>query len=487
MQRSLTWPWLLLASLPLLGFWLYGLFDMDEGFYAAVTREMLWRGDWITPHYNGVPWFEKPILQYWFAAPSVLAFGETVGPRLPSVLATVGLIALCGAYARRYFSDTAGKWAMLVLGTTLLTAIIGRMMLADPLLVLFLSATFFSWWRSVGGCGWWRVGAGACLGAAVLAKGPVAIAVFGAVWLWTLFAEPERRRSVLNLVDNLGAVLATLFVIALWYVPCYMANGQRFVDEFLIAQNLGRFRGGDAAHPGSIGGIPVWLAIPLYYPLVLAVGMLPWWPWARKPVQEDPDDPEGAEARRLLWRWFWVVLVFFSISGSKLPHYIYPAIPPLAILIGERLSRRSWKEWTPGLPKAAIIAPIATCLFVNALAIAYYVTGGQEELHALARWAKQQGPEVATFKLGRQTADRGTGRLEVQETSKPSLVFYVGKEVPMVGELTLFVAPRKPALFITRQGRIGEEQIAEATSRGMTLTRLNPPVRTRKYEVWELK
>lgn len=485
-RRSPSWPWLVLACLPLLGFWLYGLFDVDEGFYAAVTREMLWRNDWITPYYNGLPWFEKPILIYWAAAPCVAAFGETIGPRLPSILATVGLLALCGSFARRRLGDLAGKWGTLVLGTSLITVLVGRMMLADPLLVLFLSATFFFWWRSLKGCGWWRVWAGACLGTAVLAKGPVAIAVFGAVWLCTLVAERDLRKSVLSVVDNLGALIAMLFVISLWYVPCYMANGQRFVDEFLIAQNIGRFKGGDAAHPSTLLGIPWYIAVPIYYPLTLAAGMLPWWPLARKSAPAEAPDPDADAARRMLWRWFWVVLVFFTVSGSKLPHYIYSAVPPLALIIGERLSRREWMGAIEGLPKFAIAVPVLVCLLINSVGIVYYATSGQEELHSLAKWARTVGPEVVSYKLGRQSKDRGTGKLDIQETSKPSLVFYVGNEVPMVDSMGLWLAPRKTALFLSREGRIGDAEIAEAEKRNMSLIKMKPPVETWMYEVWLL-
>ncbi|HZH99303.1 MAG TPA: hypothetical protein VEX38_10055, partial [Fimbriimonadaceae bacterium] len=116
------------AIFPLLGFWLYGLFDLDEGFYAAVSWEMMQRGEWITPYYNGNPWFEKPILLYWFAIPSISAFGEEVGPRLPAVLATVSLYGVCGIFLARCVSLTAGRLCVLILGSCLLLVGVGRMM-----------------------------------------------------------------------------------------------------------------------------------------------------------------------------------------------------------------------------------------------------------------------------------------------------------------------------------------------------------------------
>jgi len=84
----------------MVGWWTYGLFDLDEGFYASVTGSMIRHHEWITPLYNGKPWFEKPILMYWLAKPSVMLFGTEVGPRLPSVLCTIALYAIDGVQVR---------------------------------------------------------------------------------------------------------------------------------------------------------------------------------------------------------------------------------------------------------------------------------------------------------------------------------------------------------------------------------------------------
>src|SRR5436305_1720172 len=102
------WTWLL-AILPFVGFWTYGLFDLDEGFYGAVIAEMNRRGEWITPYFNGHPWFEKPILLYWLAKPCLMLFGQTIGPRLPSVLASIGLFAWVTRFTRNHFGDAAAQ------------------------------------------------------------------------------------------------------------------------------------------------------------------------------------------------------------------------------------------------------------------------------------------------------------------------------------------------------------------------------------------
>ena len=124
--------------LPFIGWWMTGLFDLDEGFYGAVVAEMNRRGEWITPYFNGHPWFEKPILTYWVAKPFLWLFGDTVGPRLPSVLATAATIGVVIWFARRHLSDLAAAGAALILSTSLLFVALGRMLMTDPLLDLAL-------------------------------------------------------------------------------------------------------------------------------------------------------------------------------------------------------------------------------------------------------------------------------------------------------------------------------------------------------------
>jgi len=109
-----------LACLPLMGWWLYGLFDVDEGFYGAVVAEMNRRGEWITPYYNGKAWFEKPILLYWLAKPCLALFGDMIGPRLPSILTTLGTYGAVAWFANRRLGATVAQLSVLFLASSLL-------------------------------------------------------------------------------------------------------------------------------------------------------------------------------------------------------------------------------------------------------------------------------------------------------------------------------------------------------------------------------
>ena len=257
-----------LAFLPLAGWWLYGLLDVDEGFYGAVVAEMNRRGEWITPFYNGKPWFEKPILLYWLAKPCLAIFGEMVGPRLPSVITALGTYGVVAWFANRHFGAKIAQIAVLMLASCLLVIGTGRMMMTDLPLLVSLSAAFATFWESLVDRPKWRILTAVFLGFGVLAKGPVALILFVIVAGWTYWREPQLRPSFKG--SWAVGTIALLVVISTWYVPAYLVNGQLFVQKFLIEQNIGRFTGGDAAH--TLGGIQ---GLVFYIPLFL-LGMFPW-------------------------------------------------------------------------------------------------------------------------------------------------------------------------------------------------------------------
>ncbi len=415
----LLWICLGLGLIPLMGWWLTGLFDLDEGFYAAIVGEMLRRGEWITPYYNGEPWFEKPILLYWVTMPSVLAFGEWVGPRLPSVLASLGLYAVVFRAARAQWGDSAAVWSVGVLSTSLLMVGLGRMMMTDALFALSLAGAFLLWYRQAN-----PLLSGLAVGLAVLAKGPAGIVLFGGVILIYAALESSARRGLVGRI--LLGLVGMAAAVSLWYVPCYLANRDTFVQEFLIKQNWQRFLGGDQAH-----GVPLW-AHPIYFPLILLVGMFP---WSVAGVRALRAGWQGDPFSRFLVIWFGVIFLFFTVSGSKLPHYILPAVPALALLIGRELSQRTvWKgrargeEPSFGVGPFAIAAPVV-CLIANLVFWAHYHgkfgADSHAEVHRAAILAREAGGPVATYQLSRRSADLGTGQLKIQETSHPSFIFYL--------------------------------------------------------------
>jgi len=438
-----------------------GLFDLDEGFYGAITAEMNRRGEWITPYYNGSPWFEKPILTYWLAKPALALFGDQFGPRLPNVLCTLATYALVGWFARRRFSEDVAVLAVLVIGSSLLMAGPGRMMLTDPALVLCLTGAFITFWESLVRDPRWRVATAALLGLSVLAKGPVGLILFVPLAVFTFWREPELRPRFRGwwLV---GTVVLAL-VIASWYLPAYLVNRDVFVQKFLIEQNLERFTGGDKAH--TLGGF----ASLVFFLPILLVGMLPWSLWIPKSLTRTGGVPlANAALNRYLAAWAIIVFAFFTISGAKLIHYIMPCVPPLAILVADRLIAKKG-TLTPGLLRAAVVWTLVMTLITNGGFYAWYRSSGQEEAHALARRVAKTGENVAVYQMGRREASMGTGGTRLKETSLPSLYLYLNRTALDTDDLTALVLAKKPMWVITRKGRFSPEDMQRIEASGQSL------------------
>jgi 4-amino-4-deoxy-L-arabinose transferase-like glycosyltransferase len=454
----------LFSLLPLLGWWDTGLFDLDEGFYGAVTAEMNRRGEWITPYYNGKPWFEKPILLYWLAKPALALFGEAFGPRLPSVLCTLATYGIVGAYVTRKRDLRAGTLAVGILSSSLLVVAIGRMMMTDAPLMLAMTGAFLAFWESLNGDRRWRLLTASCLGVGVLAKGPVAILLFLPVAAWTFWRQPELRSAYRG--QWLWGTVILLAVVATWYLSAYAANGQLFVQKFLIEQNIGRFTGGDAAHTVGVVSLPL-------YAVVVLVGMLPWSFWIPASWPRRDADP----LVRFLAAWAGTVFLFFTLSSAKLPHYVLPLFPPLAMLVALRLADRKW-AWPTALAMGAVM-----CLVANGAFAWWYVESGQAEAHRLARYVRAKGGEVVLYQMPRRERDRGTGGTQLRETSLPSVVMVLDRAAPEVESLA---EVRQSSWIFTRRGRIDPSDAVEVKAAGGDLEEVPVPGVGKRFTLYRL-
>ncbi len=477
------WPWVWVFScLPFLGWWLTGLFDLDEGFYGAVAAEMNRRGEWITPYYNGHPWFEKPILTYWVTKPFLWLFGDQVGPRLPSVLATLATFGVVVWFARRRMPEWTAARGVLILATSLLFVALGRMLMTDPLLDLALVAGFLTFWESLVSDYRWRWVTAVCLGIGVLAKGPVAILLFVPLALWTYWREPELRPAFRR-----GWIVGTLIllaVVASWYLPAYLANGQQFVQQFLVEQNLKRFTGGDAAH--TLGGL---VSLVFFIPILL-VGMAPWsvmlwWAWPRRSVSEadlrsaTQEPSHSNPLLRYFASWAAIVFLFFSLSGAKLPHYILPCCVPIALLVGNWMKTRDLRWFFAGCAAMAVVANVGF--------FAWYRLSGQAEAHALARELKQTAsPEeaIVLYQLPRRQKSMGTGKPKIQETSEPSILLYLNRTADEAESLDAELAAGRPFWILTRWNRLSARDTQQLRRRGWILQRAYLGA-TDQYALWQ--
>lgn len=427
-----------------------GLFDLDEGFYGAVVAEMNRRGEWITPYYNGQVWFEKPILLYWLAKPCVALFGMDFGPRLPSVICTILLFVMCGYFANKRYGEKAQTATYFCLGTCLLVLVLGRMMMTDPMLNLALSTAFLSFYESLVGDKRWRLLTAFSLGLGVLAKGPVALLLFGMVFVIALWRDKSLRQKLGGLwIPSFGILAAT---IASWYLPCYLQNGDVFVQKFLIEQNWDRFLGGDVAHSAGL------ISLPMHF-IVVGLAICPWGWIERKAFTKANIDDSFA---RFLLTWALVILVFFTISKAKLPHYILPVLPALALLAGKRMSQAPKINWRP---EVMMGLPVVFLLLLDPIQRIWYAKSGQKEAHALVK----KHPEIEVlYQLGKQEKVLKTGTTQLQETSMPSLIMYMNRTVLQSDDFFELYAggteamifdttgrkPDKSLVFFTRKSRI---------------------------------
>ena len=311
------------------------LFNPDEGRYAEVPREMIAGGDWVTPHLDGVPYFEKPPLMYWAVAACEEAFGPSEwSVRLAPALFGVAGILMAYSAARRIYGRDAGFWSAVVLGTSLLYLAIGHLVLLDMAVSVLMSATLFCFilgMREPPGAArrWLFFGLYASAALATLTKGLMGFLIPGAVmFLWVLLLNQWRRLWPLYLPSG-----ASLFLViaAPWHFLAASRN-PGWAHFYLVYEHWERFF--DKGH-GRWG--PFWYFVP-----ILILGLFPWTGFLWSSFR---DALAGGWSRRRdnAEAWFftiWAVFIFlfFSKSQSKLPPYILPVFPAVAVVMGRWLA-----------------------------------------------------------------------------------------------------------------------------------------------------
>jgi 4-amino-4-deoxy-L-arabinose transferase-like glycosyltransferase len=308
------------------------LIKPDEGRYAEIAREMTATGDWLTPRLNGIKYFEKPPLQYWATAAAFTAVGEDEwSARLwPGLTGFLGIL-LAWFTGRRLFGPGAGVLAAAVLASSLLYLLIGHINTLDMGLSFFLEAAVFGFLlaqHDPGHSRRWMLLVWAALALAVLSKGIVALVLTGATLV--LYSLLTRDFSPWRRLEWLRGPVLFLAIAAPWFIAVSLANPE-FARFFFIHEHFERFL--TTSHRRDH---PAWYFVP-----ILVLGLLPWTGLAlQSMVQAWRRVTEGRfQPRRFLVLWCLVVFGFFSVSGSKLPSYILPLFPALALLAGDGLTR----------------------------------------------------------------------------------------------------------------------------------------------------
>lgn len=344
------------------------LWDIDEGNNAECAREMYESGNPIVPTFNFKLRTDKPALLYWLQMTSYHFFGiNEFSARLPSALAALVVVLLTYEMGRRMFGAGAALLAGLILISTVLFCGAAHFANPDALLCACTLGTLCLFWSDYErGGDRWLVLTGLTAGLGMLAKGPVGLvlptAVIGLFLLWQRQLHRMFRPALLW-----GTLVFTLVAVP-WYAWVGAETRGQFLNGFFLQHNVNRFLEPMENHRGPV----------IYYLLILLVGFAPWssffaltgWHvWTHKREQ-------GAiDARyRFLFCWIVVYLLFFSVSRTKLPNYVLPIYPALALLVGHCLDR--WRRAEAAPPRWLLHLSLASLVFTGVVTIAATLLGG---------------------------------------------------------------------------------------------------------------
>ncbi|HYW75244.1 MAG TPA: glycosyltransferase family 39 protein [Gammaproteobacteria bacterium] len=388
-----------LLLLGLVWFWGLGhrpLFNTDEGRYAEIPREMLVTGNWVTPRLDGLRYFEKPPLQYWATAAAYAVFGvHDWTARLWTALSSYLTILLTAFAAFKLYGSRAGWLAGAVLAGSFYFGFLGHFNTLDASLAFAMSLTLFGYvlgQRAPPGSraelGWMLVAyGGAAL--AVLTKGLIGILLPGAVLvLYILLRRDWGRLRRLRPISGLGV----FFLLTLpWFVAVSVQNHD-FLWQFFMVQQFLRFLTPISHRPG-----PWWYFLPL---LILAV--LPWLYSAVRSLVDGASRVVERDGRfspdAFLWLWVVFIVFFFSISHSKLPSYVLPVTPALAVLTGITLDRVLTTRWQWAAWGLSLLAGVFG-LLVGALGSRLFHHVDPAMLQAYTPWFMAAGGLIVAFTI----------------------------------------------------------------------------------------
>ena len=336
------------------------IWDANEAFYVETPREMLERGDYVTPTFNYEPRLNKPVLSYWIVSAFYHVFGVSVGvQRIPIAIGAVVMIATTFLLAFAGAPSSAGDdsrprdaalWAAVGLAVTPRLLMFARRILIDIYISMFMGVTLlffalaeryparrrtFLLWMYV------------ATGLGVLTKGPIAIVLPAAVFACYLLLHREMGR-IRTMMLPAGMLIVAAIVVP-WYAALYVRHGLAPIRSFIVGENLARYTEGLGVDADRE---------PWFYSSVIFSDSFPWsmflfaaaaaW-LAERSAPASSADP-ARRVRSLLWLWILVIVLFFTASAAKQDLYIFPIVTAVAALAGIAIARglphRSWIRWT---------------------------------------------------------------------------------------------------------------------------------------------
>jgi len=425
----------------------------DEGRYAEIPREMVVSGDWTTPRLNELKYFEKPPLQYWATAVAYEVFGEYQWTsRLWAALTGFAGILLAWFAGTRLFGREAGIYAALLAGSSMMYSMMAHINTLDMGVTFFISLGLFSLLiaqreEDAAQRRNWMLLAWAGLALAVLSKGLMGIILPGtALFLYSVF---NRDITIWKRMHWFSGLALFLLIAAPWFVLVIKANPE-FFQRFFIYEHFQRFT--TKVH----GRFQPWY----YFIPVLLLGIMPWtflmFDTLLRTWKGSVQQVKAFSAERFLLVWVVFVYVFFSISDSKLPSYLLPMFPALALLMGKQIAEmRAQRLFWLIVPVLVIVAilfglapfvantadnPLQHEMYSNyavwlTIAAGLWLIGTGTALWLLRRENKMIAVIVLAFSSliaaqlitsGHNTAARERSAFHIAEAIKP----YVKPEIP---------------------------------------------------------
>jgi 4-amino-4-deoxy-L-arabinose transferase-like glycosyltransferase len=344
------------------------IWNIDEGMHAAIAQNMLISGDWITPIYNGEPFFDKPPLFNWATAIAFILFGvNETAARIPSAVAGLGCVIVTYLLGRRIFDARTGLFAAVILATSPAIMILSRAVQYDILFTFFTTLALYLFASGVieeRNSKRYFLAFYVALALAFMTKGPIAIVLTGLV-IGGYCLHRDRIKLLLKMQIPLGSVIF-LLIAAPWFTLMEQAN-PGYLNYFLYQQHLANFLSGAAEYkPRHIE--------PFYYYLpILLLGLLPWSLMLPQAIARAVKHQRNVIAGMALFLLIWIVAIFlfFSAASSKLGTYLLPLFPAAALLLGWY-----WREFLDqpgGKARYGILLGSGVVFAVLALFTAYVV------------------------------------------------------------------------------------------------------------------
>lgn len=445
----------------------------DEPRYAQVAVEMFTRGDWVTPTLGGHNWFEKPVLLYWLEIVSFNIFGVSeFAARLGSAFSGLGTVAALYILGRNVELNgrSQGKWFALIGAATI--SILGfshgasfDIIVTFPLTAALVSFYVFEKRNSSNSSGQTLplVLFYVFIGVALLAKGLIGV-VFPAGIIGLFYVLSWKMPPLRFLLSVVWGLLISLAIASLWYFPMYQRHGWEFIDEFIIQHHFQRFTSNKYQHPQPF----------YFFWIVLPIMTLPWLPLLVGEIWKRYREPRSVTIEPNLFifaaSWLIVPLVFFSFSGSKLPGYILPAVPPavaIAALFAARNVGQS-RAWSLALYSVGCVVFLVTIAlgiwFLPSFALTDSVKG-------LIASANERGysavPAIGVYHVSHSAEFYAAGRLVRDAEGKQPRIYLaqeVISEMERVGSTQMLVIiPLDRVKQITESPLVNAEFISDNT------------------------